>query len=549
MKRTALIITILVLGATAAFAETFKPATYIAEAEVEVLTRNVANDLVGRDLFGAPYATIVIGNVDVYDRFPYVEARYFQIVSDPAWNRLLLGEMGRDLTAYAGDQSGFGRLSTPRGMSGDGLGRVFVADTGNDRVLVFRTVSEFDRLELEPLYSIDGLSKPFDVAFSDGGTPFDADDDRLYVANTGGNEVRRYELTENGARFTDAVGDLGSGDGRFAGPMAITVGRREGVHSEDVYVSDAHNGRLVLLRDHEGALAWEGSVPHKMGPVTSLDTDHWGNVYAASPHAGQVAKFTSSLISVATYSGGIKRPRSFHVPFANVTDHRTGQKQRAGQGSGILVEEWDRDSGIRLLNLGVDLQAATPVEDEHAAVSLTLTDHAAVTATITDPSDGRVVARRDAGVLNAGPQTIQFSDDDYVSAWDEGDYVVTITAQSTYDEGRTSETQTTIAMSGSGGSALPYRLELLGNTPNPFNPSTTIRFTVPSGAVRPFSLRVYDVRGRLVRQLATGQVNGGLQEVFWNGQNENGEPVGSGIYLYRLEVGRESFTGKMVLVK
>ena len=52
-----------------------------------------------------------------------------------------------------------------------------------------------------------------------------------------------------------------------------------------------------------------------------------------------------------------------------------------------------------------------------------------------------------------------------------------------------------------------------------------------------------------VRQLAAGQVGGGLQEVFWNGRNESGESVGSGIYLYRLEVGRENFTGKMVLVK
>ncbi|MGD8413771.1 MAG: hypothetical protein PVF33_06040, partial [Candidatus Latescibacterota bacterium] len=224
MKRTALIITVLVLGATSAVADTFKPATYIAEAEVDVLTRDVANNLVGRDLFGDPYATVVVGNVDVYDRFPYVEARYFQIVSDPAWNRLLIGEMGRDLTAYGGDPAGFGALASPRGLSGDGQGRLFVADTGNDRVLVFRTVSEFDRLQLEPLYAIDGLSKPFDVAFSDGGTPFEAGDDRLYVANTGHNEIRRYELTSNGARFTDAVGGLGSGDGRFAGPMAITVG-------------------------------------------------------------------------------------------------------------------------------------------------------------------------------------------------------------------------------------------------------------------------------------------------------------------------------------
>ncbi|MGD8415243.1 MAG: FlgD immunoglobulin-like domain containing protein, partial [Candidatus Latescibacterota bacterium] len=370
----------------------------------------------------------------------------------------------------------------------------------------------------------------------------------LYVANTGHNEIRRYELTSNGARFTDAVGGLGSGDGRFAGPMAITVGHTEGVHNDDIYVSDAHNGRFVLLHDSDGKLGWAGSMAHGMGAVTSLDTDHWGNVYAASPQAGQVAKFTSSLLAVATYSGGVNRPRSFHVPFANVTDHRTGTKQRMGQGSGIVVEEWDRDSGIRLLNLGVELQNAAPVENENA-VGITLTDHASVTATITDPADGHVVARRDAGVLAAGPQTIRFSEDDYVSAWEAGDYVVKIEARSTYDDTRTSKTQTTVAMSGSGGAAVPHRLELLGNSPNPFNPSTTIRFSVPGGPTRPYSLRVYDVSGRLVKRLAEGQVGGGLKEVFWNGQNDAGQPVGSGIYLYRLTVGRDSFTGKMVLVK
>jgi hypothetical protein len=178
-----------------------------------------------------------------------------------------------------------------------------------------------------------------------------------------------------------------------------------------------------------------------------------------------------------------------------------------------------------------------------------LTDHAAVSATITDPNNGRVIARHNSGVLNAGPQTIRFTEDDYVTGWDQGEYRINVQARSTYDDSRVSETEMTISMSGSGGPAIPNRLELLGNTPNPFNPSTTIRFTVPAGPMQKYSLRVYDVSGRLVRQLASGQVSGGLQEVFWNGQNERGESVGSGIYLYRLEVGRESFTGKMVLVK
>lgn len=549
MKRTALIITILVLGATVVSAETFKPATYLADADVEVLTKSVANQMVGRDLFGVPYATVVVGNVDVYDRFPYLEAHFFQIVSDPGWNRLLLGEIGQGLVAYDGTRSSFGRLATPRGLSSDGLGHVFVADTGNDRVLVFRAVSEFDRVELRPLYSIDGLSKPYDVAYSDGGTPYDAGDDRLYVANTGRNEVRRYQLTDGGARLTDAIGELGSGVDHFAGPMALTVGHREGVHTKDVYVSDAHNSRLVHLQDAGDVLVWTGTVPHEMGPVTSLDTDHWGNVYAAAPQVGSVAKFTSSLFHVASFSGNTKRPRSFHVPFTNVTDHRTGERTRTGQGSGILVEEWGGESGIRMLNLGIEVTDAAPVKDEGAAVRVTLTDHGTVTATITHPGSGRVIARHDAGLLNAGPQTIRFAPEDYISAWDEGEYRVTVRANSTYDTGAMSETEITIVMDNAGGPVLPDRLTLLGNTPNPFNPSTTIRFTVPAGPVRDYRLRVYDVRGRLVRTLAAGQIVGGLHEVLWDGRNESGESVSSGIYLYRLDVGRGNFTGKMVLVK
>jgi hypothetical protein len=160
-----------------------------------------------------------------------------------------------------------------------------------------------------------------------------------------------------------------------------------------------------------------------------------------------------------------------------------------------------------------------------------------------------VIARHDAGIVGAGPQSIRFDEEDFVSGWSTGDFLVTVRATSTYDEDRVSETGMSITLTGSGGPAVPGRLALLGNSPNPFNPSTMIRFTVPAGPVRPYSLRVYDVRGSLVRELASGDIGAGLHEVMWNGRDNRGASVGSGIYLYRLEVGRENFTGKMVMVK
>jgi hypothetical protein len=196
----------------------------------------------------------------------------------------------------------------------------------------------------------------------------------------------------------------------------------------------------------------------------------------------------------------------------------------------------------------VDLKNAAAVENE-AAVSVTLTDHAQVSADIVDPADGRVVAHREAGMLAAGVRTIRFSADDYVSEWSAGRYRVVVRAHSTYAHGASSTVEVPIELAGAGGPVLPRRLTLHGNTPNPFNPSTTIRFSVPAGPNRPYSLRVYDVRGAFVRELAAGQVGGGTHEARWDGRDHRGESVSSGIYLYRLVVGDHHLTGKMALVK
>jgi DNA-binding beta-propeller fold protein YncE len=549
MYRTTLIIIFLVLGATGVNAGTFNPTPYYADAGVDVLTRSVANTVVDRDLFGEPYATTVIGNVDVYDRFPFLEARYFQVVSDPAWNRLLLGEVGQGLASYDGADSPFGPLASPRGLSADSQGRIYVADTENDRVLVFQTITEFDQIELEPLYDLTDLSRPYDVAHSDAGTPFDGSDDRLYVVNSGRNEVLRFTLSDTEARLTASLGTRGNDPGQFAGPLAITVGHQDGYHSNYIYVADSHNGRIVKLRDTGSGLAWVGSEPHDLGLITSLDTDHWGHLYAAAPQRDAVAKFTPALIPVASLTGNITRPRSFHVPFVNVHDHRNGQVTRTGQGSGILVEEWAGESGIRLLNLGVELTNPVPVTDNGIGVQLTLTDQADVQAELIDPRTGNVVARHDAGRLDAGHRTVQFAAADFMSDYPGGEFSLTVTARSTYDEGGSDSIQLTVHTEGGSGSALPDRLTLLGNAPNPFNPATTIRFLVPQGPAMTLSMKIYDARGRLVRAYSRGQVEPGLQEIEWDGRRHDGSAAGSGLYLYRVKLGQEMQTGKMVLVK
>jgi hypothetical protein len=88
---------------------------------------------------------------------------------------------------------------------------------------------------------------------------------------------------------------------------------------------------------------------------------------------------------------------------------------------------------------------------------------------------------------------------------------------------------------------------LAQNEPNPFNPSTTIRFTVAEkGNV---SLNIYDANGRLVRALVNGVSEAGSREISWDGRDNNNMPVGSGVYFYRLTAGKFSEAKKMVLLK
>lgn len=96
--------------------------------------------------------------------------------------------------------------------------------------------------------------------------------------------------------------------------------------------------------------------------------------------------------------------------------------------------------------------------------------------------------------------------------------------------------------------ALPSAFRLGQNVPNPFNPSTTISFDVPAGGVH-MTLRIYDVSGKLVRTLVDGYEPSGNRTVVWNGTDDMGRPLASGIYYYQLNAADFSAEKRMVLLK
>lgn len=106
---------------------------------------------------------------------------------------------------------------------------------------------------------------------------------------------------------------------------------------------------------------------------------------------------------------------------------------------------------------------------------------------------------------------------------------------------------------GDGPPSRPVAFELGQNYPNPFNPSTTIKFTLPSpgdgGITLPTTLRIYNVLGEVVRTLVDEPMVPGVHHEVWDGKNDQGNKVASGIYFYRLRAGDFQHTRKMVLMK
>jgi hypothetical protein len=93
-----------------------------------------------------------------------------------------------------------------------------------------------------------------------------------------------------------------------------------------------------------------------------------------------------------------------------------------------------------------------------------------------------------------------------------------------------------------------HRLALAQNHPNPFNPVTEVAFTVPEGAGR-VTLTVHNVNGQVVRTLLDSELPAGPARVSWDGTDDGGRPLASGVYFARLASNEESAFRKMTLLK
>jgi len=94
---------------------------------------------------------------------------------------------------------------------------------------------------------------------------------------------------------------------------------------------------------------------------------------------------------------------------------------------------------------------------------------------------------------------------------------------------------------------MPSEFVLYPAYPNPFNPVTTITYSLPEESY--ISMYIFDMTGRIVKNLVSDRKNPGYYETFWDGTNSSGNVVGSGIYYYTLNTRNQKFTKKIIFIK
>jgi len=275
-----------------------------------------------------------------------------------------------------GTPEGGRRLKNPSDITGDRDGNIFVADTGNDRIMRYRYIDDELRLvETLQKHSGVGIKEPGGVSLSSG---------RLYVADTGRDRIISFRLLE---RMLEGE-TVFSGEEGLVKPSALSsVSRGEPWYYYDdffVAVIDSFGKRLWKIPTEGEKLLFRYSSLVGKGRFDYLDIDYYGNIYVTDKISGRIHKFDRNLRYIAAIGygeGGIDldQPRGIAVY------KRFGQvfiAERAG-----ARYFWIGTDLIRLDSKGIDYNPENG--DFSARISFLLTEHSLLSIFLRDCSSGK----------------------------------------------------------------------------------------------------------------------------------------------------------------
>jgi hypothetical protein len=532
--------------------------------------------IVGRDVV-EQYAGVnqVASVCDVAVSPPYSGYEYDVVfVLDQTWDRVLAayqtGSMSSRVVAFGPDVPGHGTLSSPHGLAVDRWGDEFIViitDTGNNRMVEL----SFDGNDFQFVRVFgegDNLSDPLgvDVVINHWGLS-----EYVYVADTGNDRVVIYVDGVFHSEYT--------GSELFpplSEPTDISVPPRDswGIPSSYLYVADAWNNRVLRLGNDGGNLVYndEYVFQEQFSHIVGLDTDIFEIVYVVDEAHCKVHKLSFFDILgprvIFTYGGcgagmdEILGPGHLCIP--------------RGHAEVGLVEMYTNITGGRYYWIDLDIEdvraepaAFNPSAGESTRIWWSYTDivdldleHGPDHYVLVVDSDSSLVIRLPywkiyPGGLWEGTHYVDWNGRSmYGEVVPPGEYTCVVHGEDIYDgpDDYPTAPKGTVVQVLPGGSvadestsATPSQFALRQPFPNPFNPMARIEYAVPIDCK--VSIRVYDVQGRLVRSLVDRDISSGYHDVFWDGTDDKGVARGPGVYFCTLSAPHTRKHCKLVLVK
>jgi len=272
----------------------------------------------------------------------------------------------------------------------------------------------------------------------------------------------------------------------------------------------------------------------------------------SAPNGFMLAMSYTGFLGLGT-DDGIGAPWEFqpntHYFSADYTGNQWSTVESAGFEANFMLRAYGHDFGeLRSAPL-----AAMPVTQSDILLTNTSGRSTGTSLLTTPVTTERTAGRallgynvyRDGVIINPTLVTeTEYLDENL----DTGQYIYYVTA--VYDEGESDPTdEVTVDIVNNVGEepVTPFVTKLHSNYPNPFNPETTIGFSVENQSL--VTVEIYNIIGQRVRVLVNEVMEAGEHSAVWNGRDRNNREVSSGIYFYRMQSGEYTDTKKMILMK
>ncbi len=400
------------------------------------------------DCMSSPYG--IVADIEICEGGPDFNHDYL-FVSDLGGDKIVGSDQDDWVGEFGVRGSGHGQFWGPRGICTLEGYYYFVADMFNDRVVAYIYYNELEEpwfYENFDLYA--DFNRPRDVAAKERRPGDILNRSYIAIADEGNHRIVLFRWVP-AFGWERNYGQYGSGQGRFMWPSSVCFGREpdSSWQTNDLFVTDYGNRRLVKLRVGPDLITWAGSYQFPVdAELSSVDVDNNGLVYVVDRHNGKVYKFTPGPASsgptllgiwgeTGTQDGQLYHPNTIEVAHGRYVPYPNPWVPLTGLGDVFITESWGNETGVRRFVIAADIVNLNaewvPFNESTGQGNFIwwnyhLTDCATVTEQVLLGAE--VCTTYTRGVLNWGSQGGAWP----VTGHPHGTYyTVKITANSTYD--------------------------------------------------------------------------------------------------------------------